>query len=218
VRDTGVVKRGLVALLLSCAQLMVAPVDPPGPASPAVARVQARASSDVFSLPLASWSPHCLGFGSEWRYCNGTALRACADGAVWLHTGTDVVASVGEAVAAAADGEIVGYSVDPTFRGGVLIRHATTFGTVVTQYWHVWLRSGFAVGSRVGRGQAFADVADMGDRTHLHFAVFVGDLEAHAWNGALPPHACSGFPAFPYRFVDPTGFVLEHGKRVWRGR
>jgi murein DD-endopeptidase MepM/ murein hydrolase activator NlpD len=125
-------------------------------------------------------------------------------------------------VMAAGDGVIAGYSIDSTFRGGVLIRHQTSAGVVVTQYWHVWLRSGFAVGSAVKRGQAFADVADMGSRTHLHFAVFIGDLEAHAWNGALPPSACSGFPAFPYRFVDPTAFIeahlpaprLPHGKRI----
>ena len=209
-------KRRLLVLLLSGAQLMVAPVDPHAAAVPASVRATAQPASDVFQLPLDSWSPHCLGFGSEWRYCNGTPLRACASGAVWLHTGTDVVASVGQPVAAAADGEIVGYSIDPTFRGGVLIRHVTTFGVVITQYWHVWLRSGFAVGSRVARGEAFASIADMGDKTHFHFAVFNGDLEAHAWNGALPPRACSGFPAFPYRFVDPTAFIQAHVKRTWR--
>jgi len=53
-------------------------------------------------------------------------------------------------------------------------------------------------------------VADMGDKTHLHFAVFNGDFEPHAWNGALPPSACSGFPAFPYRFIDPTAFIEAH--------
>jgi hypothetical protein len=57
---------------------------------------------------------------------------------------------------------------------------------------------------------ASANVADMGDRTHFHFAVFNGDMESHAWNGALPPSACSGFPAFPYRFVDPTAFIEAH--------
>lgn len=204
---------GLVVLALTLAQFVFGSVDPDGPID--VAPVRAPASN-VFSLPIASWSPHCLGFGSEWRYCNGTPLRACADGAVWLHTGTDVVASVGEPVAAAADGDILGYLVDGTFRGGVLIRHPTTFGVVITQYWHVWLRSGFAVGSHVARGQAFADIADMGDKTHFHFAVFIGDYDAHAWNGALPPHACSGFPAFPYRFVDPTAFIEDHAKRSWR--
>jgi len=50
----------------------------------------------------------------------------------------------------------------------------------------------------------------MGARTHLHFAVFNGGFEAHAWNGALPPGACSGFPAFPYRFVDPNAFLEAH--------
>jgi hypothetical protein len=74
----------------------------------------------------------------------------------------------------------------------------------------VWLLPGFHVGSSVKRGQAFAQIADMGTRTHFHFAVFEGELEAHAWNGALPPAACSGFPAFPYRFVDPNAFLAAH--------
>ena len=210
-------KRRLLVLLLSLSQLMVAPVDPHAPPVPAGIRAMAPKAADVFQLPLPVWSPHCLGFGSEWRYCNGTPLRACANGAVWLHTGADVVASAGDPVAAAGDGEIVGFLVDPTFRGGVLVRHATSAGVVITQYWHVWLQPGFAVGSRVTRGQVFAQVADMGSKTHLHFAVFKGDLEAHAWNGALPPSACSGFPAFPYKFVDPTAFIEAHTGRVhWR--
>jgi hypothetical protein len=50
----------------------------------------------------------------------------------------------------------------------------------------------------------------MGDRTHLHFAVFLGDYESHAWNGALPHSACAGFPPFPYRFVDPNAFIDAH--------
>ena len=215
-RDTGAVKRGLLVLLLSSAQFMVVPIDPHAPQISAGVHATAPAASDVFQLPLPTWAPHCLGFGSEWRYCNGTPLRACATGAVWLHTGTDEVASAGEAVVAAGDGVIVGYSIDPTFRGGVLIRHSTTFGVVITQYWHVWLRSGFTVASRVKRGQEFADVADMGSLTHLHFAVFNGDLEAHSWNGALPPTACSGFPAFPYKFVDPTAFIEAHSRLSWR--
>jgi hypothetical protein len=111
---------------------------------------------------------------------------------------------------AAGDGEIAGYIVDPTFHGGVLIRHHTTAGIVLTQYWHVWPRPGFNVGTHVSRGQVFADIADMGARTHFHFAVFQGDLESHAWNGALPPSPCSGFPVFPYKFVDPNGFLDAH--------
>jgi hypothetical protein len=80
---------------------------------------------------------------------------------------------------------ITGYIVDPQFRGGVLIRHSTSQGTVITQYWHVWPRPGFGVGTPVKRGQVFADVADMGALTHLHFAVFRGNYDPHAWNGAL---------------------------------
>ena len=190
--------RALIATVLAVIHLAIQAMAPP--VNPA----------DVFQRPLASWSPHCLGFGSEWRYCNGVVLRACPSGAVWLHTGVDIVATVGEQVATAGDGKIIGYISDPTFRGGVLIRHPTSKGVVVTQYWHVWLLSGFAVGSAVKRGQSFAQIADMGSRTHFHFAVFNGDFESHAWNGALPPTACSGFPAFPYRFVDPNAFLAAH--------
>jgi murein DD-endopeptidase MepM/ murein hydrolase activator NlpD len=210
------VKRRLLVLLLGAAQLMVTPVDPHGPVVPARVRATAPKPSDVFQFPLSSWSPHCLGYGSEWRYCNGTPLRACANGAVWLHTGVDIVADAGQAVAAAGDGQIVGYLIDATFRGGVLVRHPTSAGVVITQYWHVWLRSGFGVGSGVKRGQVFADVANMGSKTHFHFAVFDGDYEPHAWNGALPPSACSGFPAFPYKFVDPTAFIAAHVMGSWR--
>jgi murein DD-endopeptidase MepM/ murein hydrolase activator NlpD len=172
-------------------------------APPAVA-VQA---ADSFQFPLPAWAPHCLGFGSQWRLCDGTILRSCAaTGAVWLHTGVDIHTAI-QPVMAAANGVIVGYIVDPTFRGGVLIRHQTAQGIVLTQYWHVWPRPGFRPGTVVTKGQVFADIADMGSQTHLHFAVFRGDYEPNAWRGALPPARCDGFPAFPYRFVDPTAFI-----------
>ena len=194
--------RGVIAVFLSALQLATAP-------APA-ARTAPTNPADVFEFPLPTWAPHCLGFGSQWTYCNGTSLRACASGAVWLHTGADIVATAGQPVMAAGDGVIEGYLIDPTFRGGVLIRHQTSSGAVITQYWHVWLKSGYSAGTRVKRGEVFAAVADMGDKTHLHFAVFNGDFEPHAWNGALPPSACSGFPAFPYRFIDPTAFIEAH--------
>jgi murein DD-endopeptidase MepM/ murein hydrolase activator NlpD len=165
----------------------------------------------VFQFPLPTWAPHCLGFGSQWRYCDGTPLRKCASGAVWLHTGVDISTPAGRPVAAAGDGVITGYMIDSEFKGGVLIRHRMTTGTVFTQYWHVWLRSGFKVGSSVKRGQVFADVASMGSRTHFHLAVFKGEFDSHTWNGALPPSpGCSGYPAFPYRFLNPTEFIKAH--------
>jgi murein DD-endopeptidase MepM/ murein hydrolase activator NlpD len=205
---------GWLALIGSLAWMAV-PIDPggpptaPQPVAPAM-RGSLVASADIFDYPLPTWAPHCLGFGSQWRYCNGTPLRACANGAVWLHTGVDIKAAAGHAVMAAGDGVIVGYLIDPVFHGGVLIRHRTSFGVVLTQYWHVWLRPGFAPGVAVKRGQVFADIASMGDRTHFHFAVFMGDLESHAWNGALPPGRCDGYPVFPYKFVDPTAFIEAH--------
>ncbi|HMC69807.1 MAG TPA: M23 family metallopeptidase [Mycobacteriales bacterium] len=188
------------------------PADPASPPPVIIASlpIHTTPGSDVFQQPLATWQPHCLGFGSQWRYCNGAALRACGDGAVWLHTGVDIRATVGQPVMAAANGVIIGYLVDPQFRGGVLIRHQTTFGVVITQYWHVWLRTGFTIGSPVKRGQVFANIASMGDRTHFHFAVFRGAFDSHTWNGALPPSGCSGYPAFPYRFADPNAFLSAH--------
>jgi murein DD-endopeptidase MepM/ murein hydrolase activator NlpD len=172
--------------------------------------VQAATPAEYFQLPLPSWEPHCLGFGSEWRYCNGAVLRRCSTtGAVWLHTGVDIKSGI-QPVMAAANGVIIGYIVDSMFRGGVLMRHETSSGIVITQYWHVWPRPGFKVGTVVTKGEVFADIADMGSRTHFHFAVFNGDYEADAWRGALPPSRCDGFPAFPYKFVNATTYVQAH--------
>jgi murein DD-endopeptidase MepM/ murein hydrolase activator NlpD len=198
---------GFMGILMLIAQLIAMAAGQASAPTPA----PSAKPGDVFQLPMSSWQPHCLGFGSQWRYCNGTALRSCANGAVWLHTGTDIKAAVGAPVKAAADGVIIGYLIDSQFKGGVLIRHRTSFGTVITQYWHVWLRPGFVVGTRVKRGQVFANIASMGTRTHFHFAVFRGNFDSHTWNGALPPRpGCSGFPAFPYKFVNPTAFVQAH--------
>jgi murein DD-endopeptidase MepM/ murein hydrolase activator NlpD len=211
---------GVTSALVAGTICLAVPVDsggPPAQAQPVAPamRGEAVASADVFAFPLPNWTPHCLGFGSQWRHCNGTVLRTCSgSSAIWLHTGADEVAAVGQPVMAAGDGVIVGYVIDPTFRGGVLIRHRTSFGVLVTQYWHVWLAAGFARGVAVKRGQVFATIADMGSRTHFHFAVFMGDYEPHAWNGALPPARCDGFPAFPYKFVDPTAFIEAHGSPV----
>ncbi|HEY3195612.1 MAG TPA: M23 family metallopeptidase [Candidatus Dormibacteraeota bacterium] len=199
----------MTAILISAMwALMPAPRMASAPA--AVERPLASAPADSFQFPLPTWTQHCLGFGSQWRLCDGTALRTCpTTGAVWRHTGFDVRTGI-QPVRAAANGVIAGYIVDPTFRGGVLIRHQTAQGVVITQYWHVWPRPGFKAGTAVTKGQVFADIADMGSRTHLHFAVFVGDFEPNAWRGALPTTRCDGFPAFPYRFVDPTAFVQAH--------
>jgi murein DD-endopeptidase MepM/ murein hydrolase activator NlpD len=176
-------------------------------AAPVAQPAAAVQSADSFQFPLPTWAPHCLGFGSLWRLCDGTVLRRCsATGAVWRHTGVDIRTGI-QPVRAAANGVIAGYIVDPTFKGGVLIRHQTPQGIFLTQYWHVWPRPGFQAGKVVTKGQVFADIASMGSRTHFHFAVFRGAFESTAWRGALPPSTCDGFPAFPYHFVNPTAFI-----------
>ena len=115
---------GVAGILFALAQLLVS--SPAPPAAP-VAN-----PADVFQFPLPTWPPHCLGFGSQWRYCDGTALRSCASGAVWLHTGVDIASGI-QPIRAAGDGVIVGYMIDPTFHGGVLIRHRMTTGVVIMQ-------------------------------------------------------------------------------------
>lgn len=182
-----------------------------GCAAAPVTQVEAAAKpADSFQFPLPTWKPHCLGFGSQWKLCDGTVLRRCAaTGAIWRHTGVDIRTGI-QPVKAAANGVIAGYIVDPAFKGGMLIRHQTSQGVFLTQYWHVWPRPGFQPGKVVVKGQVFADIANMGSRTHLHFAVFSGDFNANAWRGALPPAPCDGFPAFPNRFIDPTAFVKAH--------
>src|ERR1700674_4395833 len=146
-------------LLVGAVAAFVVP-DPAGPPAFVPAARVVVPASDYFQYPLPTWEPHCLGFGSEWRLCDGTVLRACPSGAIWQHTGVDIKTGI-QPVMAAADGVIAGYIVDPTFRGGMLIRHPTSEGVVLTQYWHVWPRPGFGVGTAVTRGQVFADVADM---------------------------------------------------------
>ncbi|HET7465912.1 MAG TPA: hypothetical protein VFL29_04550 [Candidatus Dormibacteraeota bacterium] len=199
----------IAAAMVLLAWTFMPPAEAAAPA--AAGPVQAAAQpADYFSYPLPTWEPHCLGFGSQWRLCDGTVLRRCSStGAIWLHTGYDVRTGI-QPVMAAANGVIIGYTVDPMFKGGMLIRHITAQGAVITQYWHVWPRKGFGVGTVVTRGQVFADIADMGSRTHFHFAVYIGNFTANAWRGALPPKACDGFPAFPNRFVDPNAFMQSH--------
>ena len=84
-------------------------------AAPAIAAPQ---KADSFQFPLPTWKPHCLGFGSQWRLCDGTVLRRCAaTGAIWLHTGVDIRTGI-QPVRAAANGVIVGYTVDPVLSMG----------------------------------------------------------------------------------------------------
>src|SRR2546422_5118869 len=191
--------RGLVVAVLGATVFGMGVPSEPGASPPTAAAlrpVPAQNPADVFQYPLPTWSPHCLGFGSEWRYCNGTVLRACPSGAVWLHTGADIATGI-QPVMAAGDGVIVGYLVDPTFRGGVLIRHQTTAGTVITQYWHVWLRPGFAVGTAVERGEAVSHRAGTRPRPQLHLPVVHRDFGAPAWARAPPPTQGPAFPAVP---------------------
>src|SRR5437773_11790156 len=75
----------MVAAALVCMSWAFMP--PAAAAATASAEVHAAAApADYFSYPLPTWQPHCLGFGSQWRLCDGTVLRRCsATGAIWLH-------------------------------------------------------------------------------------------------------------------------------------
>lgn len=79
--------RTMLALGLSGISMSVATPgggDTPPVLGPAPAAAS-RPAADLFQFPLPAMAPHCLGFGSQWRYCNGTPLRQCPNGAVWLH-------------------------------------------------------------------------------------------------------------------------------------
>src|SRR2546430_14357414 len=91
----------------------------------------AAAPADYFSYPLPTWQPHCLGFGSQWRLCEGTVLRRCsATRAIWLHTGVDITTGI-QPAAAAANGAIARHTAGPTFKGGKVIPPNTAPGVVV---------------------------------------------------------------------------------------
>src|SRR2546430_10413939 len=95
--------RATAALLLSALQLVL--VVPTGSVAAPAAAVPAPPQdkpnpADVFQYPLPTWQPHCLGFGSEWRYCNRTPPRARAS-CVLADNGADRVAAVGQAADAA---------------------------------------------------------------------------------------------------------------------
>src|SRR3977135_1771437 len=82
--------RNFVLLLGALATVLV-PGSPDGYVEPPPALIPVPAG-DYFQYPLPTWESHCLGFGSEWRLCDRTVLRACPSGAVWLHTGVDIQA------------------------------------------------------------------------------------------------------------------------------
>src|ERR1700694_5320311 len=103
-------------LLVGAVAAFVVP-DPSGPPAFVPAARIVVPASDYFNYPLPTWEPHCLGFGSEWRLCNGTVLRSCASGAVWLHTGVDIKTGIKPVMAAEGGG--IGVSIaDLTVHGG----------------------------------------------------------------------------------------------------
>jgi len=80
-------------------------------------RLRARGPTDrqcdVF-VPSRPGEPHCLGFGQPVAPCNGVVRRACANGAVSLHTGIDIRAAAGQPVMAAGNGVTIDHLIDPS--------------------------------------------------------------------------------------------------------
>src|SRR2546427_12818967 len=106
----------MAAAIAFSSMLALTPQPMPGVRSAAEAIAAAASKAIYFQYPLPTWQPHCLGFGTEWRYCDGTALRRCSPtGAIRLHTGVDIKTGT-LPVLAAADGALAGDSVDPQFR------------------------------------------------------------------------------------------------------
>src|SRR5258708_12199024 len=76
--------------LLVGAVLAVLVQGPSGVSTPVPAAPVTVPHSDYFNYPLPTWEPHCLGFGSEWRLCNGRVLGACSSCPILLHTIADL--------------------------------------------------------------------------------------------------------------------------------
>src|SRR5260370_529061 len=132
--------------------------------SPVPTTIRAGAQpADYFQFPLPSWEPHCLGFGSEWRYCNGTVLRRCSgSGAVWVHPGGDIKTEVQPGMAAGNDGTI-GHHADPTVPAGSFTRPETPVGRTRTRDGRAGGTCG-GKGSRCGGGPGHRGALDRGRR------------------------------------------------------
>lgn len=135
------------------------------------------------------------------------------------HTGLDIAASVGEEIMAIADGYVskVGYLGKDS--------NGNDFGYYVGIYHHdknlcsayLHTATNKKQGDLVKGGDVIATVADLKNRTHLHFNTWSGVYDMKLTHrGALPSTHNAGKidpvtdPAFPSNFIDPKSLDFEN--------
>ena len=95
-------------------------------------------------------------------------------GRIDFHCGTDVVAPIGTPVKAVTSGQIT-FTRTAGAHGGIVMYHQ---GRQYT-YWHVIPGRRIKNGSYVRQGQTIGRLADWGNNTHLHYAVYITGPNSH---------------------------------------
>ena len=160
-----------------------------GPGGTSAVGPVAASSRVVFPLPDGTWvatSP----FGMRVHPITGEHK---------LHTGTDLAATDGTPILAAADGTVTVAEFSGGYGGLIVIEHTIDGRMVATAYAHMW-QPGIhvKVGDQVQAWQHIGDVGSSGYSTgpHLHFEVRPGGTNAEAIDAAawLNQHGAANLP------------------------
>jgi murein DD-endopeptidase MepM/ murein hydrolase activator NlpD len=139
-----------------------------------------------------------LPFGASW-------VRDCPSGIPKRHGGTDVNATLDEAVYAAHDGVVKAVHDATTDGWAYAIVIEDTSSLFTTVYWHISTYDGLSVNDTVVRGQQIATVANLGSNTHFHFGIRNGAYNASlSLAGSLPVASCNSYPAYPENLKNPA--------------
>ncbi|QAV69214.1 M23 family metallopeptidase [Salinibacterium sp. UTAS2018] len=148
-----------------------------------------KSSPVVFPLPEGSWV--LTGdFGPRVDPFTGESA---------FHSGTDLAATAGTHILAAADGLVTVAEVSGSYGGLIVIEHRIDGEMIATAYAHMW-ENGIhsTAGEYVVAGQYIGDVGSAGRSTgsHLHFEVRPGGTNAAAVDGAkwLNDHDAAALP------------------------
>lgn len=158
---------------------------PPPPPPGAVT----KSSPVVFPLPEGSWVLTGA-FGPRVDPFTGESA---------FHSGTDLAATAGTQILAAADGLVTVAEVSGSYGGLIMIEHRIDGEIIATAYAHMWENGIHATaGEYVLAGQHIGDVGSSGRSTgpHLHFEVRPGGTNAAAVDAAkwLNDHDAAALP------------------------
>lgn len=139
----------------------------------------------------------------SWRnsFSKAAPAKRSTGGALFMHEGVDLVASIGTPIHAAADGVVVGVGPNGRYGNWIQIEHA---GKLATVYGHLSaFAPGLEAGKTVSRGDVIGFVGSTGRSTgaHLHFEV---QSEGKAVNPTTHPE---------FKSVSLRGIDLERFKK-----